>query len=621
MLVTFGEYVLDQPARELRRKGQRVHLQPRVFDLLTHLVTHRQRVVSVEELLSDVWGSVVTAGVVTTALRQLRLALGDDARSPKVIRTVHRKGYRFIAEIQTRGLAEARHAHFVGRNEELAALDHFAAGDVPVCLVTGMQGIGKSALLDEWSFHLGQRGQDVVQLSGAQLSPVPRVLRARIEEELALASSDAVVIIDEFEALEAIDDWFRRVALPFIGPRKIVLCTHQRPRLAWHADASAGLVETLEVKGLREPVGTEILVRAGCDPNVAGRLWHLVEGHPLSLGLLAGVSPEAWEQFANTSTIELPELTSAFSAVAPTEEHRRALDVAALVPTLSLPYLEAVIGEPASQIFEWLERLLFVTSTPRGLHMQGAVAAALLARLSTSNPGRLSELLQKALRYAVTLMRDADDVHESSVFSAMAMNLVRVHPFFAGLYDPAADALDLSLSDDFEPLLPIIQSELGDEALEVLSRWLERDESTCWLVRDVDRVVGGVVVLTLREAIDEDFDPGMASVREHLDAVGRSDRPVIVHRAFVGPGADVPGPVLQRCHDVCNMQHHAMEGAFRDSFMMYRHTEHWAPLALSMNFEQAPSFMVGPHTYGAFHRSFDEGSLAWFEKVLTELSR
>ncbi|MFC5940206.1 alpha/beta fold hydrolase [Micromonospora harpali] len=94
----FEGYELDVPGHQLRRDGESVRLEPRAFDLLCHLVANRDRVVPKNELLDTVWGDrFVSDAALTTALRTARLAIGDTGRLQRLIRTVHRRGYQFVA--------------------------------------------------------------------------------------------------------------------------------------------------------------------------------------------------------------------------------------------------------------------------------------------------------------------------------------------------------------------------------------------------------------------------------------------------------------------------------------------------------------------------------------------
>jgi pimeloyl-ACP methyl ester carboxylesterase/DNA-binding winged helix-turn-helix (wHTH) protein len=96
MLRRFAGFELDLDARELRRGGEIVALQPQVLALLVYLVEHRERAISKHELLERLWpDAVVTEASLQRAMSLLRTALGDEGRD--AIRTVAKHGYRFVA--------------------------------------------------------------------------------------------------------------------------------------------------------------------------------------------------------------------------------------------------------------------------------------------------------------------------------------------------------------------------------------------------------------------------------------------------------------------------------------------------------------------------------------------
>ena len=104
MIFAFGDLELDTEAFELRRALAPVRVEPQVFDVLAHLVTHRDRVVTKEELLDEVWGDrFVSESALTSRIKDARRVVGDDGRRQAVIRTVHRRGYRFVAPVEERG--------------------------------------------------------------------------------------------------------------------------------------------------------------------------------------------------------------------------------------------------------------------------------------------------------------------------------------------------------------------------------------------------------------------------------------------------------------------------------------------------------------------------------------
>jgi DNA-binding winged helix-turn-helix (wHTH) protein len=96
----FGPCELRAGTRELLVEGQAQGLEPLVFDLLVYLLRHRERDVSKDELLDEVWlGRIVSVGAVARAVMTARKAIGCGALGP-MIRTVHRVGYRFVGEVR-----------------------------------------------------------------------------------------------------------------------------------------------------------------------------------------------------------------------------------------------------------------------------------------------------------------------------------------------------------------------------------------------------------------------------------------------------------------------------------------------------------------------------------------
>src|SRR5881409_1170644 len=100
MIFRFAGCELDLARVVLRRAGREVKLEPQVFDVLAYLVQRRGEVVRKEELLDEVWGDrFVSDSALTTRIKSARQAVGDDGNRQTVIRTVHGKGYEFVAQV------------------------------------------------------------------------------------------------------------------------------------------------------------------------------------------------------------------------------------------------------------------------------------------------------------------------------------------------------------------------------------------------------------------------------------------------------------------------------------------------------------------------------------------
>ena len=101
MRQTFGDCVLDRDRRELTRHGSTVHSSPKLLALLELLIDAAPRAVTKDEIHKTIWpGTFVAEATLTSLVAELRGAIGDDARTPRLVRTVHGYGYAFIGELR-----------------------------------------------------------------------------------------------------------------------------------------------------------------------------------------------------------------------------------------------------------------------------------------------------------------------------------------------------------------------------------------------------------------------------------------------------------------------------------------------------------------------------------------
>jgi TolB-like protein len=119
LLYAFEDFALDSGRRELRRAGDLIAVEPKVFDLLVHLIANRERVVSKDDLIAAIWdGRIVSESALTTAINAARAALGDSGDAQRLIKTLPRKGFRFVGQVQ----APSNEAAEAVRSLELPAL-------------------------------------------------------------------------------------------------------------------------------------------------------------------------------------------------------------------------------------------------------------------------------------------------------------------------------------------------------------------------------------------------------------------------------------------------------------------------------------------------------------------
>ncbi len=101
MQFLFADHTLDTDRRELRRSGTPIAVEPQVFDLLTYLVQNRERVVSKDDLFASVWGGrIVADSTLSSRINAARKAIGDSGEEQRLIRTLERKGIRFVGAVR-----------------------------------------------------------------------------------------------------------------------------------------------------------------------------------------------------------------------------------------------------------------------------------------------------------------------------------------------------------------------------------------------------------------------------------------------------------------------------------------------------------------------------------------
>jgi DNA-binding winged helix-turn-helix (wHTH) protein len=177
VIYRFGEFEIDTRLYEMRRGGKPCHVEPQVFDVLAYLVRHADRVVGKNELLDTIWPEgYVSEATLSGRVMAARKALGDSGREQRYIKTVHGRGFRFVAPVSQHeetvdpGAPDFRMTSAapasrepipnpepsgpVGRESELDYLDGLlaqaAAGKRTVLLVTGEAGIGKTTLVNAY---------------------------------------------------------------------------------------------------------------------------------------------------------------------------------------------------------------------------------------------------------------------------------------------------------------------------------------------------------------------------------------------------------------------------------------------------------------------------------------
>jgi len=96
-----AQFEIDPTRHEVRRAGESVHIEPQVFDLIVHLMRNRDRIVSKDELIETIWnGRIISEAALSSRVNGARRVLGDNGNDQVFIRTLHKRGFRFVADVQ-----------------------------------------------------------------------------------------------------------------------------------------------------------------------------------------------------------------------------------------------------------------------------------------------------------------------------------------------------------------------------------------------------------------------------------------------------------------------------------------------------------------------------------------
>jgi TolB-like protein len=256
MIYVFQDYTLDVERQELRRRTDLVRVEPQVFDLLKYLIGNRERVVSKDELITAVWnGRIISESALSSRITAVRHAVGDSGEQQRLIRTVARKGFRFVGDIredhasedhasEDRGSTMSASPSTVGATQAIvppdkpsiailpfqnmsgdSEQDYFADGMVEEIIIALSRMRSLTVIARNSSFIYKGRAVDVKQV-GRELGvryvlegSVRKALnQVRITGQLIDASSGAHLWADRFDGtLENIFDLQDRVTSSVVG--------------------------------------------------------------------------------------------------------------------------------------------------------------------------------------------------------------------------------------------------------------------------------------------------------------------------------------------------------------------------------------------------------------------
>lgn len=420
----------------------------------------------------------------------------------------------------------------LGREHELSVLDRALEQARPrIVFVSGIAGIGKSALVAAFGARARDRGATVVSLDCRDVEPTQAgflgALAAAtgssvdlpgVTARLAELGARVVLALDTYEVYRLLDPWLRRAVFDALPPNTIVLIAgREEPSAAWHA---AEDFLAVALGPLPRAAAEAVLVRAGMAAEEATRVNRLIGGYPL--GLAVATTTERLDLPVAEAAVQVvvQELTRTYLAdLDPLT--RSVLDAASVVRRVTVPLLGAMFPDVAPQdAFERLRRLPFVEVRHDGLAVHEAIQQAVSSLLSASDPDSKRRYQRAAWRRLRTELRGAlpQDLWRCTAdMLYLIENPVVREAFFPTasptvVVQPAGEA-------DGEAILEIADLHETPEGAELVRAWWRQAPDRFVAARDGHGAVVGLSCILTPPAVTQRLvtqDPVMAWWWEHL---------------------------------------------------------------------------------------------------------
>lgn len=433
-------------------------------------------------------------------------------------------------------LAQRRRTHFVGREHELELFSTALAARIPpfsVLNVHGPGGIGKTALLDRFAEMAAAAGAQVIRVDGRDLAPTPAAIVDVLEGHLHTSGTEpvgsqderVVLVLDTFEMLQPLDDWFRTDLVPRLPASAITIISGRHPLgTPWREDpAWRDLLRVVPLRNLSPAESRLLLSAARVDPQQFPDLVAATHGHPLGLSLVADVvsrgggdvGPELPPDLVGTLVQRLVD-------VVPSPVHRRVLEVCAIARATTEALVRDVVDEDqASDLFSWLSDLSFIDTGPDGVFPHDLARDALEADLRWRDPEAFAVVFRAVRDHIFARLRAAQGREQQRALFDEKF-LLRHQPdlmerlewasFGAYYPEPARPA-------DLPSLLELARDAEGDETATHVQRWWSLQPEAFSVVRRPNGVIRGFsAIVDLTGAAPEDVaaDPVAAAIWAHV---------------------------------------------------------------------------------------------------------
>ncbi len=541
-------------------------------------------------------------------------------------------------------LTAARQGRFVGRQAELELFRSALRAPEPpfaVLHIYGPGGVGKSTLLREYARLAVETGRPVILLD-RDVDASPPGFEMALGRALGLETGGAdlslagwpdraVLLIDTFELLAALDGWLRETFLPQLpADSLVVIAGRNPPTSAWRTDiAWAELAHFLPLRNLQPAESQTYLAARGIPEEQHADVLAFTHGHPLALSLVAEVMNQGDELIAFNPQTE-PDvvriLLERFTQNVPGSQHRQALEICAHAPVTTEALLAESFGaEDGHLAFEWLRGLSFIEQGPRGLFPHDLAREVLDADLRWRNPDAYRQMHQQVRRYFVHQLKETQGLEQQQAtldwlflqqYSSLGKSFLELESFGSHYARPAKE-------QDYPLILDMVQRHEGETSARIAQYWLQRQpEAFTVFCRTADQQPGGfLALLGLDTVTSEDLaaDPAIEAAWTFAQQYGpvRPGETISYKRFWMdGDTYQVLPSAILNLVSVFGLMQWLTHPKLAWSFAAYEDPDYWQPLYGYIRFLRSPEadFEIGGRPYRAFSHDWrSEPAQVWLE--------